>query len=382
MPIELRCSQCDTLLRVPDGSEGRETRCPSCNTMLRIPGTSASQYPDSQYGDSAAGQSAAGQSAAPGGAAGAAHIPPGGRSPEQEANPFSSPTTSPETVQPGSSPFATGPPAHLDLGDLLGRSWDIYKGNIGLCLGSLLVVSMLTGFVLAIGVAVTALIAALASGGFNNDEVAVIVAIPVGLVCALGAGMVYSWLTVGLLRFNTTLSRTGVADFGLVFSGGDGMFTFLLSGILMSLAIGLGYAFCIVPGVIVSLIFSQRGWLIADRRLGVMDSLSMSNQITNGHKLNLFLLFLLQGVVGFMLGLIPYVGPFINLLLVQPYFFVVFATVYLTLTGQPTIRYTQAAQPMMAAPVSPAAAQPGMGQQGGGQSGGDTGTAPPPPDFG
>jgi hypothetical protein len=263
----------------------------------------------------------------------------------------------------------------LDLGDLLGRAWDIFQRNIGLCLGSLLIASILTGFVVLIGIGVTVLFAALASGGFDNEEVAAIVAIPVGLVCALGAGIVYSWLTVGLLRFNVTLGRTGVADFGLVFSGGDGMFTFLLSGILMSLAALLGYAFCIIPGIIVVLVFSQRGWLIADRRLGIVESLSVSNQVTRGHKLNLFLLFLLQGVVGFMLGLIPYVGPFINLLLVQPYFFVVFATTYLTLTGQPVVRYTPATLPMMAPPVYPGAAQPGGNINAGG------GTAPPP-DFG
>jgi uncharacterized membrane protein len=377
MPIELRCSQCDTLLRVPDGSEGRETRCPSCSTMLRIPGMSASQYPDSQYPDSRYPDPAA---------AGAGQGPAGEqRSPEQEANPFSSLAATPDGLSPGATPFAIGQVAQLDLGDLLGRGWEIFQRNIVPCLGGFLVVSVITFIAILIGAAVTALIAAVASGGFNDEEVAIIVAIPVGLFCALMAGIVYSWLTVGWLRFNTMLARTGSADFGVIFSGG-GMFTFLLSGILMSLAVMLGYAMCIIPGIIVLLIFSQRGWLIADRRLGIMESLSVSNQITKGHKLNLFLLFLLQGVIGFVLGLIPYVGLFINLLLVQPYFFVVFATTYLTLTGQPTVRYTHAPQPMVAPPATPMAPPAGgMGQGGTGQGGtglGDAGTAPPPPEFG
>ncbi len=36
MPIEFRCSNCSTLLRVPDESEGKKCQCPSCHTRLTI----------------------------------------------------------------------------------------------------------------------------------------------------------------------------------------------------------------------------------------------------------------------------------------------------------------------------------------------------------
>ena len=38
MPIEFHCSGCQTLLRVPDGSAGRQAKCPQCDRLLDIPG--------------------------------------------------------------------------------------------------------------------------------------------------------------------------------------------------------------------------------------------------------------------------------------------------------------------------------------------------------
>ncbi|MCA9100502.1 MAG: hypothetical protein KDA63_05085 [Planctomycetales bacterium] len=352
MSIELRCSQCDTLLRVPDGSEGRQTRCPSCQVMLRVPGTSPSQYPDSQYP----------------GEGGGGYPPGGAASAEREANPFMAPTTTPQTSGMGSSPFAGSAPAQLDLGDLLSQSWDLFTRNIGQCLGGWLIVTLGWGIPMMLAVGVMTFAVLLSSNGMKNDEVALLVGIPLGLMCAVVIGFIYSWLSVGWLRFILSVARTGSGDFGLIFSGGDGMMSYFFSGILMSLAITLGYAACIVPGVILLVMFSQRGWLIADRGLGALDSLGQSNNITNGHKLYLFLLFVLQMVVGFALGFVPYVGPILNLLLVQPYFFVVFAATYLTLTGQPVMRYRPLSQPF--APAAPPI---------GGAPGG---TSPPPPDFG
>ena len=37
MPIEFNCTNCGKLLRVPDGSEGKQGKCKDCNTVLMIP---------------------------------------------------------------------------------------------------------------------------------------------------------------------------------------------------------------------------------------------------------------------------------------------------------------------------------------------------------
>ena len=38
MPIEFQCSVCQTVLRTPDGSEGKSARCPGCSNVQPIPG--------------------------------------------------------------------------------------------------------------------------------------------------------------------------------------------------------------------------------------------------------------------------------------------------------------------------------------------------------
>ena len=38
MPIEFQCSVCQTVLRTPDGSQGKSARCPGCSNVQPIPG--------------------------------------------------------------------------------------------------------------------------------------------------------------------------------------------------------------------------------------------------------------------------------------------------------------------------------------------------------
>ena len=37
MAIEFRCQQCNTLLRIADGTTGRQAKCPECGTMMTVP---------------------------------------------------------------------------------------------------------------------------------------------------------------------------------------------------------------------------------------------------------------------------------------------------------------------------------------------------------
>lgn len=39
MPIQFQCPSCQSVIRTPDGSEGKQARCPKCNTIATIPGT-------------------------------------------------------------------------------------------------------------------------------------------------------------------------------------------------------------------------------------------------------------------------------------------------------------------------------------------------------
>lgn len=59
MPIEFRCPVCSEVLRVPSGSEGRQTRCLKCQAIQTIPEVSGSTSAAS--GETPVGASAAGE---------------------------------------------------------------------------------------------------------------------------------------------------------------------------------------------------------------------------------------------------------------------------------------------------------------------------------
>lgn len=44
MSIEFNCNACGKLLRVPEGSAGKQARCPHCSTVMRIPTASSGPF--------------------------------------------------------------------------------------------------------------------------------------------------------------------------------------------------------------------------------------------------------------------------------------------------------------------------------------------------
>ncbi len=90
--------------------------------------------------------------------------------------------------------------------------------------------------------------------------------------------------------------------------------------------------FCIVPGVILALMFSQFYYLVLDGRLPVADAFNKSKELTTGNKATLFLIWL----VGTGLAIGAAIPCGLGLFVLGPYLALLHAMIYLTLTGQPT----------------------------------------------
>ncbi len=67
--------------------------------------------------------------------------------------------------------------------------------------------------------------------------------------------------------------------------------------LLYALAVIFGLVFLIVPGIVLAAKFYFADIALLDRRLGVVEAMSESSEITRGHKLSLFLLMLFFQVV-------------------------------------------------------------------------------------
>ena len=286
MPIEFRCSQCERLLRTPDGTAGKKAKCPQCGAVVNVPTASPSQPTEP------------------------VSLPPVFVPPSD--NPYQA-----SNVDPHRSPFA-GPgtfrPTPIDLGDVFGRTWQIYKERLGVCIAVMLLL-----LVLEIAISIPA----------NFMEQRSLAAFIAGIV----ANVVGLWLALGAMTFYMKVGRGELATVGDLFSGGR----YLLRGvglwIILTIISGIGFVLCILPGIYVLLMFSQMLFILIDQDATVLDSLRLSREVMRGNMLTVLAMWLVGGIVT-LIGTIITLG--IGLIFLYPYFILLFAVAYLMMSGQAT----------------------------------------------
>lgn len=317
MPIEFRCTQCNKLLRTADDTAGKQAQCPECGAVVTIPsGTAGSQPPPP--GETPFG--------------GAGRQPP---FPADSGNPYQSPSLFAVTAA------ARGPiaPGKLDFNDIFSRSWILFKMDWGMCLAAAVIVcalnfavNMVAGFVPLVGPIVTMLF-----------EI---------------------WMGIGLAMFFLKKARGQAVEISEVFKGlpyfGNILVASILVGVLMlailavclipaaiaafvskEVAIGLVVVGAIVAVVLiwyVGLVVSQFKYLVIDRNAGIIESLQTLRTLMEGNKLTLLLIQLVSGLI-IVAATILTCG--LGALVVAPYFAMMDAVIYLTITGQPTAEQVQ-----------------------------------------
>ncbi len=329
MPIEFRCTQCDKLLRTPDDTAGKRAKCPSCGTVLPIPAAAAT--PPAAPAAPPAGASPF--------ATGPAKVAPGSPfGPGQPPNPYESPTAATGAGQVPPPPGGFGP-TKIDFGDIFDRTWKVFADQWAVCLGAILVTLLLTGgaFGLVMG------FAALVGEAMRAEAVAVLIMI----VGGVAVGIFSLWIGIGQSLFFLKVARGQEANLSDLFSGGPYLATTLGASILFALIVVAGMILCYIPGIIFALMFSQYFYLILDRNVGVMESLSLSKEITEGNKL---MLFAIQLVVQLAANVVIYGTCGLGILAVAPFMGLMNAVIYLAMTGQPTARPGPPAYPQAPPP--------------------------------
>ena len=91
---------------------------------------------------------------------------------------------------------------------------------------------------------------------------------------------------------------------------------FLLMG-LMIIAIYIGMAFLIIPGIVIAIAWSQAVYILIDKHVSPTDAIVQSNKATLGYKWTIFgvqfVLGLAAVIVAAILGLIPFIGWILGL---------------------------------------------------------------------
>jgi phage FluMu protein Com len=308
MAIEFRCSQCNKLLRTGDDTVGKKAKCPECGAVMTIPEATAI---------------GAGSPFAAGGA------PPS--FPPDTGNPYQSPSS----YAPG-GPGESGPPMSkgtLDFNDVFSRTWTIFKEQWGMCVVVFLLFTVIR-FVFNLVVNNGAQFL----GAAAHDKVIFFVIASLGYVVTI---LFAVWLQIGLTKYFLKVAKGQTAEIGELFTGASHFLPILLSSLLVGVIVFFGLIALIVPGIILSLMFSQYYYLILDRNVPILDSLKISMDLTNGNKLMLFAIGFVAGIVG---ALVTVLTCCLGALVVGPYIMLLNAVIYYTLIGEPTAEQRQFTQ--------------------------------------
>lgn len=142
---------------------------------------------------------------------------------------------------------------------------------------------------------------------------------------------VNSFLAGGIVEFALKIARGQPAAFGDVFGGGKYFGKMFVGMLGFAVVYGIGAALCLVPGLIVMFGLWPFAFIIVDQKLAGIDALKKAWAMTNGHKMSIFIFWLLC-VVAVIAGEI---ACFLPVFLVSyPLIILASAHMYLTLNGE------------------------------------------------
>ena len=359
MTIEFHCPHCDKLLKTPDDKAGVRANCPGCGQSVTIPDPAhetAQADPSFAMVPEVAGASLS-VPAAPQ-AEGGQVIEAGfqDETVRQDDTGLQNDTDLKNDSRPcpmcgatikqaatrcrycGETLVRTGAservPTKIDAGEILSHGWEIYKGQVGLLLGVVVVFyGIIFGAAFA-GSLIQNLILFSVAGpaGRGGNPIAMGIAV-FGLTLffqvlnvALGA-----YLQAGLHVLLLRVARGENAEFVDLFSGMRFFSRFFWGTLLFQIMIGLGFLFLIIPGIILALMFWPLFYVIVDRDTGVIESLRLAHELTTGNYLAAFVLFL-AGMGIQLLGVFP--GMCVGWLFTSGLWMVLWAVAYCGMNGQ------------------------------------------------
>jgi hypothetical protein len=285
LTIEFHCPHCNKALRTSDDKAGRLVKCPHCGDTTTVP-----------------------------------------KGPPHTADSFlRDEQLEGATFEPISRPAPT--PILVDAGEIISTSWTIFKSQMGLLIGAVVIV----GIVIGIPTAVSNFIGnGLKHNLFPRDLVP-IVAIVYFVLLLLG-WILQIFLTVGQTILFLKIARGQPAELSDLFRGGHYLLRAIGASLLVGLMICGGFVLLIVPGILLALMFWPFLYVLVDADPPGMGCISRAREITRNTWGTVFLLWLTTVGLVFLGALACCVG----MLFTIPLSTLLFAVAYCRMTGQPT----------------------------------------------
>lgn len=356
MPIEFRCPACNKLLRTADDKAGASAKCPDCGAAVRVPSAAAEEYDvgdglsDYDFEDAGEREPDVAPRRSRYGAGG-----PTGAAPSAPAATIPCPMCG-EQIRASSTRCrycgedliseSRGGPTRIDAGEVISTSWEIFKSEMGVCIGgfvTLIVLLIVAGVVNRL--VQTALFGPLAAAPANlgGHLARMFVAVIVSL-------LIQSFISAGQHLFFLNVARGTRPEIGHLFSGGPYYIKIFLGTLAIYLLlcipyISMAYAifaaqqliwaatiFVLAAGIFIGLAFWPYQFVTVDKDPAVLEILPRTMRYTSGNWGASLMLF----VAAIAFNLLGMIALCIGLLFSVPFTLLMFAVAYCRMTGQRT----------------------------------------------
>ncbi len=314
MTIEFSCEHCGKALSTGDEKAGRRAKCPDCGEAIEVPwintaGVDLSAVPAPPPLPTAIAP------AVPG----AANCPMCGFAVsrrDQECPACGEPLTH---EQASRQRRVDGEPDKVDLGVALSRTWELYKAEFGLVVGSQIVGGLLAmaAMLPAMGLFVGVIAVADQSHG---EDVPLIAGLGiVGAICGIVGWLTAIWIGVGMSMILLRVVRGETTSFSTLFEGGRYFWRAALCTFLFQIMANLGYQMCVIPYFIVMIFFWPYQYILIDDDSANIQALLNSPKWTSKSGLTFLALMIVSGgivilgVLALGIGLL-FAMPFVGLL--------------------------------------------------------------------
>lgn len=316
MAITFSCAHCGKSLTTTDDKAGRKAKCPGCGEVLTVPEGEFGSAGDDLPSDALSAESSAdGEEATK-------TCPMCGETNQRSA------TTCAfcgEALGDAGDDELRGPRV-FDAGDVISKSWTIYKRELATVLGSVFVAGIVSAMV-GVPRGVLGFMAQLqVQQGQQPDASLVLIA----NLLQIPEFLLAWFLNIGVTKVLFKVARGQEASIGEIFSGGPYFLRMIGSTVVFGLMLLAGLlAFCI-PMIIVGLMFWPYVYVLVDKNPSGIDCLWRAKEITKGNWGSAFVLALaamginLLGLAACCVGVI-FTGPLTTLF---------FAVAYCQMTGR------------------------------------------------
>lgn len=327
MAITFSCGHCGKSLTTTDDKAGRKAKCPGCGEILSVPASENEPLDDAEDQDEGLDALPAAprvRKPSSSGDAGTKTCPMCGEKNKRRATTceFCGETLD-DDDDGGRRESST-----FEAGEVISATWSIYKRELGIVLGSVIIAwitsSMASLPANAIDMMKTMQQQQGKDPGPMLDLLQILLVIP--------AQLFGIFLQIGVTKVLFKVARGKEATIGEIFSGGRYFLRMLGSSIVFGLMLVAGLIACVVPGIIVLLMFWPFVYVLVDEEPDGIQCLWRAKEITQGNWGSAFVL----ALAAMGINLLGLMACCVGIIFTAPLTQLMFAVAYCRMTSQRT----------------------------------------------